>query len=236
MPRGGGISSQIRSDLQLPHSRVIWGIPHLQCYTFSDMKKWIVLVAISWFTFIMLPSIPAVRLLLASPLVVTDPDPRGDACYILAGADEFRERLLAAALLYNVGRVPKLIFMSDPSISSFNFVEKTHWSATQWALDILIHHGVPRDRIQVIERAHGKLGTLAEARNLKRFLPADVKRLVLVSSAPHMRRAMLAFGRVLPATVSLASYPATPFESSSEYYYPLWVEYAKLAVYAVVAR
>jgi uncharacterized SAM-binding protein YcdF (DUF218 family) len=67
-------------------------------------------------------------------------------------------------------------------------------------------------------------------------LPPDIKKLVLVSSAPHMRRSLLAFRRVLPPDLSIVSSPASSFGTSYEYFYPLRIEYLKLAVYAVVAR
>ncbi len=200
------------------------------------MKKWFLMIALGWVVFVAVPTIPAVRIFLALPLVVEDPDAHGDACYILAGNNAFRERLGAAAYLYNSGHIPRIIFMRDDTPSTYNFVIKEHWTRTQWALDFLTYRGVPRDRIQVIDRVSGIFGTLREARNLKRFLPPDLKRLVLISSAAHMRRCMLAFRRVLPSEIVMVSCPASSYSSSYEYYYPLWIEYLKLAVYAVVAR
>jgi uncharacterized SAM-binding protein YcdF (DUF218 family) len=120
-------------------------------------------------------------------------------------------------------------------VSSYNFVNKASWTSTEWALDFLAHRGVPADKILVIAPAQGSLGTLAEARQVAQTLPSDVSRLVLVSSPPHMRRSMLAFRRILPAKISLVPYAATDTASSVELYRPIWLEYAKLAGYAVVA-
>jgi uncharacterized SAM-binding protein YcdF (DUF218 family) len=200
------------------------------------MKRWFLMITLAWVMFVAFPTIPAVRVFLSAPLVVEDPDPRGDACYVLADAGAFRERLGAAAHLYNLGRIARIIFMRDNTPSAYNFVARAHWTSTDWALDFLTHRGVPRDRIIVIDAASGILGTLREARNLGKLLPQDVKKLVLVSSAPHMRRSMLTFRRVLPREISLVSCPATPYTASYEYYYPIWIEYLKLAVYAIVAR
>jgi len=147
------------------------------------VTRWVLIIALSWTVFVLVPPIPAVRMFLGSPLVVEDRDARGDACYILAAADSFRERLGAAAELYNQGRVPKIIFIRDDGPGSYNFVAKASWTPTEWALDFLTHRGVPRDRIQLIDHVRGTFGTLQEAKNLKGSLPADVKRLVLVSSA-----------------------------------------------------
>jgi len=193
------------------------------------------MVALGWVVFVAVPTMPAVRIFLASPLVVEDPDVHGDACYILAGNNSFRERLGAAAYLYNSGCISRIIFMRDDAPSTYNFVAKAQWTRTQWALDFLTYRGIQRDRIQVIDHVSGVLGTLQEARNLRKSLPPDMKTLVLVSSAPHMRRSVLAFRRALPPGMAIFSYPASSYESSYEYYYPLWIEYLKLAVYAVVA-
>jgi len=200
------------------------------------MIRWLLIIVLCWILFVFLPIIPPVRNLLASPLVVKDRDPRGDSCYILAGTDEFRERLAAAAELYNQGRISRIIFMRKDEPSSYNYVAKARWTATEWALDFLIHRGVPQDRIQLIDHISGPLGTLQEARNLKKSRPADLKKLVLVSSAPHMRRSLLAFRRVLPPDITIVSCPASSFSTSYEYFYPLWIEYLKLAVYSVVAK
>ena len=199
------------------------------------MKRWLPIVVLAWVVFVGLPSIPAVRGVLASPLVVTDPDARGDACYVLAGGHAFTERLAAASDLYNMHRVPRIIIQRADELGPYNFVAKASWTATEWALDFLTHSGVPRDKILVIAEARGMFGTLAEARNVKASLPADVRTLVIVSSAPHMRRSMLAFSRVHPAGVTLHPYAATDFSSGDEYFRPIWLEYLKLAVYELVA-
>jgi len=200
------------------------------------MIKWLLIIALGWIVFVVLPTLPAVRIFLASPLVVEDRDPRGDAGYILAGNNAFRERLGAAAYIYNEGRISRIIFMRDDAPSSYNFVAKARWTRTEWALDFLTHRGVPREKIQLIDQVTGMFGTLQEARNLKKALPSDLKRLVLVSSATHMRRCVLAFRRVLPPDIAIVSCPASSYSSSYEYYHPLWLEYLKLAVYAVFAR
>src|SRR5512144_2537550 len=158
----------------------------------------LLIIVLAWVLFVVVPTIPAIRRLLARPLVVCDRDARGDAGYILAGGNAFRERLGAAAELFNLGRISRIIFMCDDAPSAYNFTAKANWTKTQWALDFLVHRGVPRDGIQVTERPGGMFGTLQEARNFRKSLPADVQRLILVSSAPHMRRCVLAFRRVLP--------------------------------------
>lgn len=189
----------------------------------------------AWVVFVLLPSIPVVRVALISPLAVTDPGARGDACYVLADGAALDERLAAAADLYQMHRVARIVLQRSDRTGPFNFVARASWTATEWSLDFLTHRGVPADAIVLIAAASGPLGTLAEARNVSRTLPAGVRRLVLVSSPPHMRRSVLAFHRVLPPTVAVVPYAATDPRSSVEFYRPIWLEYAKLVVYEAVA-
>jgi hypothetical protein len=200
------------------------------------MKRWILWVALGWVVLVTVPSIPAVRVFISAPLVVSDARARGDACYVLASGDVFSERLAAASDLYHMGRVARIIFQRSEDRGSYNFISRQSWTSTDWSLDFLTHRGVPLDSIQVIASAKGSFGTLSEARNLRKLLPQQIKTLVLVSSAPHMRRVMLAFRRVFPQGIELIPYAATDFSSSAEYYRPIWLEYLKLGVYFVVAR
>lgn len=84
-------------------------------------------------------------------------------------------------------------------------------------------------------RSVGLCGTLTEARAVARQLPKHVKTLVVVSSAPHMRRTLLAFRRSVPAHVRVVPYAATTYVNSYELYHPIWLEYVKLLVYYVIA-
>jgi uncharacterized SAM-binding protein YcdF (DUF218 family) len=185
--------------------------------------------------FVVLPSFPWVRNILASPLVISDENARGDVCYVLADGGAMGERLNAAADLVNMGRVQRIIILKDNMRGPYNFKSKTSWSMTQWAVDYLAWRGVPGSRVQTVEKTGGLLGTLQEARNIAAHLPVNVRRLVVVSSAPHMRRAVLAFKRSLPSSVTVVPYAATSFVISYEMYNPIWLEYIKLLVYYVVA-
>jgi len=199
------------------------------------MKRWLGLAAAAWVICVGLPSIPAVRIALSEPLVVSDSEARGDACYVLASGDAFTERLAAASDLYQMHRIGRIMLQRDDEASAYNFVAKASWTSNEWSLDFLTHRGVPLDKVLVIPAARGMLGTLAEARHVRDTLPADVHRLVLVSSAPHMRRSMLAFRRLLPPDIALVPYAASDMASSAELYRPIWLEYLKLGGYAVVA-
>lgn len=204
-------------------------------YNSDNMRKTLILVILFCLLTVFLSSSLRVRLILAWPLVLTEDNARGDACYVLAGGDALWERLAAASDLYHMRRVPRIILMRNDEPWSYSFVARSSWTQTQWALDFLSWRGVPRSNIEVIPTATGMFGTLQEARNVAAALPRDVKRLVLVSSAPHMRRCVLAFGRVLPDGVDVVPYTASSFKMSQEMYNPLWLEYLKLGMYALIA-
>ena len=125
--------------------------------------------------------------------------------------------------------------MQDDSKGPYSFKAQASWTVTQWMLDYLAWRGISRSKITVLPPAEGFFGTLSEARNVTKLLPQDVKTLVLVSSAPHMRRAVLAFRKSLPADIKVEPYAATSFKTSNEMYNPLWIEYFKLLVYYVIA-
>lgn len=186
-------------------------------------------------SFVVLPTLPNVRNVLAVPLVVHEQNARGDACYVLAGGGAIWERLDAAADLVQMGRVSRILLMEDGNCGQYSFKAKTSWTRTQWATDYLSWRGIPRDRITLLPKTDDLFGTLKEARGVAKSLSKDVKTLVVVSSAPHMRRAMLAFKRTLPEGVQVVPYAATVFEHSYEMHHPIWIEYFKLLVYYVIA-
>jgi uncharacterized SAM-binding protein YcdF (DUF218 family) len=183
--------------------------------------------------FVAIPSIPKVRSLLARPLIVTSEAANGDACYVLGAGNAIWERLAAASDLYHVKQVPKIILMRDDARGAYSFPDHASWTATEWSVEYLSWRGVPKDKILLIDHAEGWFGTLSEARNVARSF--NGKSLVIVTSAPHTRRSLLAFRRVLPKDVTVIPYSATSFETSAELYYPIWLEYMKLFAYAIIA-
>ena len=201
----------------------------------SRTPKWISLSFIFLLAFVVLPSFPRVRNFLATPLVVHGENGQGDACYVLAGGGSLWERLFSASDLIHLGRVHRIILMKNSMGGPYNFKASRSWSRTQWEVDYLYWLGVPNNKIELLEQSEGLFGTLQEARNVAAHLPRHVRKLVVVSSAPHMRRTVLAFERSLPPDVKVVPYAATTFVNSYEMYFPLWLEYLKLLVYYVVA-
>lgn len=189
----------------------------------------------SFLFLVVLPSFPKVRAILAAPLTVTDSEAQGDACYVLAGGETVWERLNAAADLIHLGRVPRIYLMNDTSRDQYSVRAGQSRTRIQWYVDYLVWRGVPADRIGFIPMAQGLLGTRSEARAFAAHLPKGARQVVIVSSAPHMRRALLAFRRSLHAQVRVVPYAATDLAGSQELYHPFWVEYLKLLVYLMVS-
>jgi len=195
----------------------------------------IVAVAIISLLFVILPSFLQTRIILSAPLVVHNMNARGDACYVLAGGGALWERLDAAADLVQMGRVSRILLMQDCTRGPYSFKAKISWTRTEWAADYLDWRGISPDRISWIPQTDGMFGTLTEARMVAKNLPKEVKSLVVVSSAPHMRRSVLAFRRSLSADMKVVPYAATEFVNSCEMHHPIWIEYLKLLVYFVMA-
>jgi uncharacterized SAM-binding protein YcdF (DUF218 family) len=197
---------------------------------------WLIATAAFWTIMVVVPSFPAFRNLFAAPLILNDVQATGDGAYVLSAGNAFRERLSAAADLYQMGRIPQILLLQDDTRGSYSFTARANWTPTEWALDFLKWRGIPKDKVLII-RAEGKgyFGTLSEARTIAGVLPSSVKRLVLITSAAHTRRSMLAFRRTLPSKIEITPFAATPFRESTEMYDPLWLEYLKLLVYWFIA-
>lgn len=181
------------------------------------------------------PGITPIRHALSVPLIVHDDDARGDAAYVMQGGLASEERLRAAADLIHMGRVPVLYLVEDDHRSYHSFTENRSMTRTEWTLAYLSWLGVARERIHVLQDGPGTFGSLHEADLVRAALPAEVHRLVVVTSPVHTRRSALAFRRRLNAGTAVTPYAAIDWSLSAEAFAPLWLEYLKLAVYAVIA-
>lgn len=197
------------------------------------MKKLITTVVLSYLAFVVLPSATKVRAILAAPLVITDENAQGDACYVLAAGSAMCERLAAASDLYHMKRIPLIILMNNSEKGPYSFPAQASWSPTQWSVEYLVWRGVPKEKIQIVAEVKGPFGTLSEAKNIAKTLPPGIKRLVVATSAPHTRRSLLAFKKSLPPGVAVIPFAASSFETSAECFNPLWLEYFKLLIYKI---
>ena len=190
---------------------------------------WILLI---WLGLVALPSLGPARRLMALPLVSHDDGARGDLAYVLGGGYATEERLRAAADLYHQHRVARVWIPKDLTRSRYSYRHQRSLDRTEWAVAYLDWLGVPRRAIKVVWGQPSDLfDTVSEARAITRDRPLETERIVLVTSAAHTRRALLAFRHTLPPDVSVTAYAATSFKQSAEQHRPLWVEYGKLAAY-----
>jgi uncharacterized SAM-binding protein YcdF (DUF218 family) len=184
--------------------------------------------------------------------VLTVPsDPRAaDAIFVFAGRHERKEyglelwrRGVAPILLLSVGRYEwrRTLAMGLPSTGNLrDLVDSTPPVRRHFVL------ALGPDGARAEWMARGRLGTRSEARELSRIASVRGLRSVLVvSSAPHLRRVAISLRRALDPAVA-RSFAAVPEERSSVRREDWWrhragwslvaAEYVKLPVYALLPR
>lgn len=201
-------------------------------------RKWrrrCVGLAITWLAATILLAFPVIRSCLVLPLYVHQPNAAGDAAYVMADGHAYWERLHAASDLYNRRQVSRIMILAEDEPAGFNFTSGQVDTRVQRAMDHLEHFGVPRASVDTIPvDSSTTFGSLSEARGVARLHP-NLKRIVVVTSAPHTRRSRLCFQRTLPTTVSVQVYSASIPQDSAELAAPIWMEYIKLVVYFFLA-
>lgn len=184
-----------------------------------------------WCLSMTLTSFSSIRGLLICPLFVHDDNASGQYVYVMADGPAYWERLRAASDLYHLERVDRILILKEQRTNGYNFSKRRSETRTERAIDFLASYGVPhRVVLCVPEEEAASLGTLSEARGVAKRFPR-IESLVIVTSAPHTRRSLLSFRRVLPESVRVQVYSASPPQESSEINSPIWIEYAKLLVY-----
>tara|TARA_R110002073_G_scaffold315639_2_gene488292 strand:+ start:1492 stop:2124 length:633 start_codon:yes stop_codon:yes gene_type:complete len=180
-------------------------------------------------------SFSSVRGIVAMPLYVHDSNASGEAAYVMADGYAYWERLRAASDLYHMKRVKRIMILDEREDGGFNFVRRSSDTRVQRAIDYLVMHGVPAEKVTKIPaEVEPALGSLSESRVVARVEPG-LTRLVVVTSAPHTRRSRLCFERSMPAEVQVQVYAASAPSESSEVDAPIWIEYVKLVIYYFVA-
>jgi uncharacterized SAM-binding protein YcdF (DUF218 family) len=152
----------------------------------------------------------------------------------MAGGGAIWERLDAAADLVHQGRVSRVILMRDGTPGPYNYPLGRSQVRTDWFCAYLAWHGVPAGRVVLIPQTQERFGTLSEARAVARMWPRGEGALVLISSAPHLHRALLAFRHFLPASVPVLPYAASEYRFSYEFHHPIWIEYLKVLAYRLL--
>lgn len=163
-----------------------------------------------------------------------------DAIVVLSGSSTYRERTAHAAKLYRQGRAPLVLLTNDGLLSGWNEKEQRNPYFVDLAAKELRAHGVPADRIQIISGQAA--GTFEEVRLVREFAAShSLKRLQIVTSAYHSRRALWSLRRIAADTgveVGIDSPPPgwqTPSPSTWWLHRWGWTlvagEYVKLAYY-----
>ena len=130
----------------------------------------------------------------AQLLIVKSEIASADAIVVLSGSSTYLERADWAARLYREGRAPVIILTNDRLISGWDRVEERNPFFYELATRELRKRGVPESKIQVVSNI--ALGTYEESLGLRDYATThNLKRLLVVTSAYHSRRALWSMRR-----------------------------------------
>jgi uncharacterized SAM-binding protein YcdF (DUF218 family) len=177
-------------------------------------------------------------------LVVADPLPhRADAIVMMAGSPS--DRALEAARVYGAGVAPRVVLTRErlpPGAAALRARGIRLPEGHDLARQALIGLGVPADAIRVLGRRTAS--TTTEAETIARWAcNHGVRRLVVVTSPTHTRRARLILRRALGPRVALtvrpapdALFPATHWWRRRRAMKQVLGEYQKLVVFWTLER
>lgn len=138
---------------------------------------------------------------------------KSDAIVLLAG--NHKERAPAAAMLYRDGYAPLVILTNDGMFSSWSTKYNRNLYQVEWTAEELVKLGVPREKILMLP-FYGN-ATLFDALAVKRYLfKSGLKKIIVVTSDYHTRRALWTFKHVLKEYPSdVLAFPAKSFGISA---------------------
>ncbi|HEY0462290.1 MAG TPA: YdcF family protein [Pyrinomonadaceae bacterium] len=148
---------------------------------------------------------------LAKNLIIEKPLEKADAIVVLAGAHTYVERTQKAAELFRTGAAPKIYLTDDGEQAGWSSAEQRNPLFVELARNSLIANGVAAENIEILEPQVS--GTIYEARRLsEKVKSADLKSILIVTSAYHTRRALSTFERVFaennqPVELGIAAPP-----------------------------
>jgi uncharacterized SAM-binding protein YcdF (DUF218 family) len=142
---------------------------------------------------------PLLALCAAQLLIVKSELAAADAIVVLSGSSTYLERADWAARLYREGRAPLIILTDDKLISGWNGAEEGNPYFYELAAKELQQRGVPAEKIQVVSEP--ALGTYYESLTVREYATNHkLKRLLIVTSAYHSRRALWSMRRACGGT------------------------------------
>ena len=137
---------------------------------------------------------PVVAWFAAHVLIVKAEMPAADAIVVLSGSSTYIERANWAAKLYREGRAPIIVLTDDGLIGGWDNREDRNPHYYEMTARRLQQQGVPADRIQLAPGI--ALGTYEESVLVRDYASAhDLKRLLVVTSGYHSRRALWSIRR-----------------------------------------
>jgi uncharacterized SAM-binding protein YcdF (DUF218 family) len=145
----------------------------------------------------------------ARALVVKADLASADALVVLSGSSSYLERTQKAAELYRQGRAPLVLLTNDHTRGGWSSAQQTNPFFVDRAMDELINHGVPLERIRIVPGV--ATSTQSEAEIVKSYAATQGLRSVLIiTSAYHSKRALRTFRKNFEGTgVAIGLEPAT---------------------------
>lgn len=135
---------------------------------------------------------PLVAWFAAKMLIVKSDLPAADAIVVLSGSATYVERAAFAAKLYREGRAPVVVLTNDGLITGWDGQRNPYFY--ELSAKRLQEQGVPANRIQIVSGL--ALGTYEESLLLRDHATShQYKRLLVVTSAYHSRRALWSMRR-----------------------------------------
>lgn len=148
---------------------------------------------------------------LAEKLIVEKTLEKADVILVLSGSLTYIERTQKAAELFKKGVAPKIYLTDDGEQAGWSKLEKRNPTFVELARNSLIAQGVPPENIEILEPQ--VTGTIYEARILlEKAKSANLKSVLIVTSAYHTRRAFSTFQKLFaennqPTELGIVSSP-----------------------------
>lgn len=170
------------------------------------------------------------------PLHVSNMQSNADIAYVMSDGHAYWNRLCAASDLYHTGKINDIAIQENPTSSRYDFVLRRSQTVSQRSIRYLESLGVPQDRIVTVPATKASLlSSWSEAQAFAEAFP-ETTNVVVVTSSPHTRRSLLCFERAMPSSCRVSVLADSLPEEGAELFSPIWLEYAKLAIYWFSAR
>ena len=132
-----------------------------------------------------------------------------DALVVLSGSSSYLERTHKAAELFRQGRAPLVLLTNDHTRGGWSSALQTNPFFVDRAIDELINHGVPEERIRIVPGVAAS--THSETEIVKNYAAAQgLKSILIITSGYHSRRALRTFRTTFAGTgVAIGLEPVT---------------------------